>query len=85
MNAWNGLSSCDMLMSTQYIIGYIAGYIAGVIDMLELLMSTHYIIQARMVLFMIDMLMSTENRVVDMLDILMELLICCLCSKWFFL
>ena len=28
------ISSCDMLMSTQYIIGYIAGYIAGVIDML---------------------------------------------------
>ena len=81
MNAWNGLSSCDMLMSTQYIIGYIA----GVIDMLELLMSTHYIMQAWMVLFMIDMLMSTQNGVIDMLDILMKLLICCLCSKWFFL
>ena len=79
MNAWNGLSSCDMLMSTHNIIGYIAGYIAGVIDMLELLMSTHYIMQAWMVLFMIDMLMSTQNGVIDMLDILMELLICCVC------
>ena len=81
MNAWNGLSSCDMLMSTQYIIGYIAGYIAGVIDILELLMSTHYIgyLHSVYVLFMIHMLMSTQNGVIDMLDILMELLICCVC------
>ena len=40
--------------------------------MLELLMSTHYIMQAWMVLFMIDMLMSTQNGVIDMLDILIK-------------
>ena len=73
VDAYYWISSCDMLMSTQYI--------AGVIDILELLMSTHYIgyLHSVYVLFMIHMLMSTQNGVIDMLDILMELLICCVC------